>query len=243
MSAAGSGAGVVVALAAECRSLGCRPRRGAVVRMRGTALLARAGVGMARATRAAEQLVEMGASALVSWGCAAALAADAEPGDLCLPLEVIDPLGLRLTVDKTWQARVHAAIGAHCRVRTGPIVTQNRVAAGSAEKRALAHTHTGADALDMESAAIAAVARMHDLPFLVVRAIADRRAFTLPASILAAADDAGEIRLAVLAARLARHPGDLPPLLELARDFRAARRTLARVARVIGKDFLLAAPA
>ena len=103
------------------------------------------------------------------------------------------------------------------------------VLATAAEKAALRRA-TGADAVDLESAAAARAG----IPFAALRAICDPAARDLPHAALVALDARGRIgALHVLAAVLAR-PAELPALLRLAGDAARARRALLARVRLIG---------
>jgi len=234
-------AGLVVALARECRSLRCTPPVGAVTALGPRAMIFVAGMGTGNAARGAAELVAAGATGLLSWGCAGGLARDAASGDLCLPTAVVSTRGDLLAVDPAWRARVLEAIDSNLVVHAGTIVTRERPAASPDAKGALAAAHPDAVAVDMESAAVAAVAQAHALPFLALRAIVDTVDFGLPSSALAASDAGGADALVAVTGALARRPGEIADLLRLARSFRAAMRTLARVASLTGEDFLLPA--
>jgi adenosylhomocysteine nucleosidase len=123
-------------------------------------------------------------------------------------------------------------------VRTDSLLTVDRVATTAADKRSLAAAF-GAIALDMESAAVAAVAREHGVPFLAVRAIADPEDFALPAAVLKATDARGIVRRSVLLGHLLLHPSELSSLLRLASHFRAALGALRHAADALGPDMLL----
>ncbi len=74
---------------------------------------------------------------------------------------------------------------------------------------------------------MAAVAALHGLPFVVIRAICDPADRDLPPAALAALNSAGVIGLGRVIASLLRAPRQLPLLLGLARDAGAARQALA----------------
>jgi hopanoid-associated phosphorylase len=234
---------VVVALARECRSLGCAPSPGVVTTLRDRAIVVVAGIGGANAARGAAELVAAGASGLMSWGCAGALAPQAVAGDLCIPTAVVSAQGERLAVDVAWRARLLDALGPHLAARGGTLLSRERVAASPQDKQALAAAHPDAVGVDMESGAVAAVARAHALPFLAVRAVVDPLELALPSSALAAGDATGGRALMAVGRALGRRPDEIGDLLRLARAFRAAMRTLARVASLTDDDFLLTARA
>ena len=186
------------------------------------------GVGggtQAGATAAAEAQVRAGALGLISFGLAGGLAPELRAGAVVAPARVrvgaetfdVDPaLALALGgVDGTCVAG-HDAI----------VVTAEA-------KRAL-WLETGAVAVDLESGAVARVARAHGLPFAVLRVICDPAQRTLPPAALVALDSAGAIGLLRVLGSLLRHPGQFPALMQLANDAAAARRVLQVRARGIG---------
>jgi adenosylhomocysteine nucleosidase len=73
------------------------------------------------------------------------------------------------------------------------------------------------------------VAARHGLPFAVVRVICDPAGRALPPLALAALDGQGRIGAGRVLGSLLRHPGQVPALLELARDAWRARATLRRL--------------
>jgi len=88
---------------------------------------------------------------------------------------------------------------------------------------------SGAQAADMESGAVARCAAKSQVPFLVVRAIADTAAMTVPASVLAATDKSGETHLPVLLRHVLPRPMEIAALIKLGLHFSAAMRTLRTV--------------
>jgi len=101
------------------------------------------------------------------------------------------------------------------------------------DKRAL-HDATGATAVDTESHVAATVAAAHRLPFAAFRVIADPVDQPLPAAAAVALGRRGEVRLAAIAASLARRPGQLPLLMRSAISARTAFAALSRGRRLLG---------
>ena len=231
--------GIVVAMPAELRSL-CREAVGvgATLAIRDQAVIAVSGVGEQRAAQAAQTLVDAGVSGLVSWGCAAGLDAELPAGALCLPEAVVMADLQRWPTDADWRREVVAALGRRA-ICEGALAHASQVVASSAAKRELA-ARAGAVVADMESAAIARVARRHDLPLLVVRSVVDPLALTLPAIVTEHVDDSGRVPLAPLLRGLLRRPSDLLTLLQLASGFRASLASLRAVATCTGDNLLLA---
>lgn len=239
-----NGVGIVCALAREARHLGgaggCLteplPQAKAasrVVRMvsldDGT-LLAISGMGGAAARSAADTLIDAGVRALASWGMAGGLDPTLAPGTVCLPEEVTTPDGKPLRTTDYWRERLGCALSGREAVHRGRLLTVGSPVGSPADKAAL-HAQTGAVAVDMESAAVAEVARGRGLPFIAVRVIVDGAHDVLPRTIAAAADQSGEVHLWQLIGALARTPADLAPMIRLARRYRSASRSLAAVAR------------
>jgi adenosylhomocysteine nucleosidase len=220
--------GVVCALASEARHL--RPSDALRVAL--------SGMGGTAATQSARSLVEAGAQALVSWGMAGGLDPAFAPGTIFLPSEVASSDGAAvIATDQSWRECLGAGIAA----RQGPAqprpVLRGRLltsvkAVGTRTDKAALHRQTGAAAVDMESLAIAEVARSRRLPFLAIRVIVDSAADTLPQAVTAAADSEGHLQVWRLLGALARTPGELPALLRLGQRYRLANRSLAAVARV-----------
>jgi adenosylhomocysteine nucleosidase len=233
-------AGFVVALPEECRSLTARrSHAGDCFELGDRRLVCVAGMGSENAAHAAHRLVEAGARGLVSWGCAAALSPTLKPGDLCLPAEILDTRARRWAASGPWHARARRALQGSVDLSPGTLLTADRPAATSAEKSSLA-VQFQAIAVDLESAAVAAVAQERRVPFLAVRAIADPADMGLPRAVIRATDAAGTVRRSVLFAHVLLHPGEVGALLRLASQFRAALRTLTRTADRMGADALLA---
>ena len=89
--------------------------------------------------------------------------------------------------------RLSAALAVRHQVACGKLLTSSRALASAAAKAA-AFRETGAAAVDMESLAIAEVARSHELPFIAVRVIVDTAADIVPQAVIAASDSWGICR-------------------------------------------------
>ena len=214
--------GVVAALPAEARWL------------RASALEVRVGgVGAEHARRAARAFIADGATALISWGTAAALVPTLGVGTLILADRVVgDNESVPLVPDLAWTARVALALRDIVPVVRGTLACPVEVLRSAKEKRALAD-RCGAIAADMESAAIGAVAREAGAPWIVVRAISDAADTVVPASVVSAIDATGALRITRLLGALLQNPGDLAALPALARGMRLAGQTMMSVAPVL----------
>ena len=226
------GLGVLVGMTAEAA---CLAPLGAAAR------IAFSGAQAALARRRTEALVAEGAAGLVSFGIAGALVPDRRPGRLLLPPTVV---GLdrhdAWPVDRRWHRLLaERAMAAGLVLDAGvSLCGSDRPVTTAADKAALAAV-TGAAAVDMESHIVAAVARAHGLPFLVLRAIADPAERAIPAPALAGLGADGQTRPWAVAARLLAAPWTLPALIRLAADSAAALAALAEAIRRLGPQAFL----
>jgi adenosylhomocysteine nucleosidase len=223
--------GVVTALAAEARQLSSSiSRHASVVRLDDGTLVAVGGVGPDAATRTARRLLDAGATALVSWGLAGGLDPSLRAGTVFLPDRVLAIDGPALATSAYWVDGLQAGIAGNCQVARGTLLTSPR-AIGAVADKAAAWRSTGAGAVDMESHAVGRAALSRGLPFIAVRVIIDAAHDAVPASMLAALGDSGQLRIGRLLAALATAPADILALIRLGQRYRAATGALGAVAR------------
>jgi adenosylhomocysteine nucleosidase len=209
--------GVVAALGFEARSLGKRSEH---------TVVSVSGIGADNAARAARSLAAAGATALLSWGVAGALDPALRCGSVVLPLQVL-AAGGQFPADRPWHQRVAAALQGKLALDSRALFT-SEVAVVTAARKATLFQDTGAVAVDMESAAVAAVAVEMALPFLALRVILDTAQDSLPGSVVrsfqppaGAASSSGPRIWPLLCS-----PGDWGGLLRLAAQYRVAGRAL-----------------
>ncbi|BCX89161.1 adenosylhomocysteine nucleosidase [Methylomarinovum tepidoasis] len=224
--------GIIVALPIEARTLTRSPvPLGRAIDLATGARLIVTGMGHERALEGATQLHRAGATALLNWGCAAALRPDVEAGRLLLPAEFVLPHGERTGADPAWHRRLACTLS-DLAPDTGPLAGTATALVTGAAKHTLADRSRAA-AADMESAFLAAWAAKQNLPFAAVRAVADTADTAIPAAATAATDACGRIDLRRLLAALLGQPGQIPTLLRLGRQFGAARRRLQQAAATL----------
>ncbi|CAB3678669.1 phosphorylase [Trinickia soli] len=192
-----------------------------------------------RLEHALRQALARGASGVMSFGTAGGLAPGLSPGTLIVADAIEGPSG-RASTDRAWAERIASALRAALPATpiergvlaavAAPVITRE-------QKEAL-HRTTGALAVDMESHIAAAHAGALGLPFAVCRAIVDPAWRTLPPAATAGLRDDGTTALAPILRELAGAPAQLPELIRLAFDARAARSSL-----VAGRAALLRAGA
>ena len=225
--------GVVTGMIAESRCLDAALHR---IPPDNHPLIYCAGADRRRARDGARALIDQGAHALMSFGLAGGLAPGGAPGDLVSATEIRDAEGGRWPTSATWRHSLAAALYPDAEA---PLLSSPNPVTSIAMKARL-YRDSGAAAVDMESAAVAAVAAEASVPFIALRVIVDPAGRTIPPSALSGLGPNGEQRpLAVLAALLGR-PGDLPGLLRLAGDTARGMRRLRRVAAL--GDALFAGP-
>ena len=223
--------GIVVALPEELTTLTSKKMaKGRSLFMDDKLLVAYSGAGSVNAQAAAELLVAEGATRLISWGCAAALSESLRPGDLILPDKLIDAGNTEIAVNADWHSHTNNSLVTFVDVHTGCLAESKSIVSSSKNKKQL-QSITGAVALDMESIAIARVAKQHTIAFLAIRAIADPVNMELPQAINYSLNAQGDVVLGKLLLFLFLHPAELPGLIKLGLHFNAAKKTLKLVAR------------
>lgn len=191
--------------------------------------IVRSGIGPRKAEAAGRAMVATAPlSAIISTGFACALN-DAQVGELLIGTEVMgDPLpGDHRPISCAGQLvtrAVQASKEAGVQAIAGRFVSLSRVLCRGHEKRALAAAN-GAIALDMESAALALVARETEVPFAIIRAVSDKRDEDLPLDFNLFLRPTGWI---AGAAACLSHPSSFAGLCRLRRQSRIAAAHLTR---------------
>ncbi|MGZ5006275.1 MAG: phosphorylase family protein [Methylobacter sp.] len=235
--------GIVVALPEELSTLSSKKiAKGCCAFVSDSIVIAYSGAGPDNARAASELLIKQGATRLISWGCAAALSETLKPGDLVLADTLIDADGVQIDIDHDWFNFAKNRLSTHLKIHTGSLVESLTIVAAAKDKKHL-HSQTGAIVLDMESIAVAKIARQNELPFIAIRTIADPVSMDLPKAITHALNDQGDIVLARLLLFIALHPAEVPGLIKLGLHFNAAKNTLKSVAKQLDQLTAPASPA
>jgi adenosylhomocysteine nucleosidase len=196
----------------------------------GARVLAISGTGDALVLeRALKAAVAKQASAIISFGVAGGLAPGLAAGSKLVARAIITEDGARYYSDPAWSRRLADALGG---ATIGDIAGVDAPVAGCAEKRAL-HSKTGAHAADTESHVAARVAAAYGLPFAAFRVVADPADRLLPHAALVAVKPDGSVALGAIAGSILRDPRQVPQLLRIALDARAAFAALFRGRKVI----------
>ena len=198
--------GIIVGMAAEARLL----------RRLGCAIGIGGGTPVG-ALRMARQLIDDGATILMSFGLAGGLDPSLRAGDLIVPSAVLSH-GQEYICDPGLTASLNG--------RSVQVLWAAEAPVASATEKQRLWRDEGAAAVDLESGAVAEAAAAAGLPFAVLRAICDPATRDLPRAAVVALDNSGRISQMKMAETLIRHPQDLFGLAALARDALRARRAL-----------------
>jgi adenosylhomocysteine nucleosidase len=198
-------------------------------------ILVETGIGASRARAAA--LAAPAAKAWLAMGCAGALVPWLRRGQGIVANEVVvlDAAGgvaERMGAAGTPLAEMAARHGV--RVLEGAIAVSPAVLA-TAEAKAAVAAASGALMVDMESGAIAQVARERGIPFHALRAVLDGAEESLPFGPDVVDERTGSLRMGPVIRALAP-PARWPAAVRLVRGQRAATRTLRAMARVLADD-------
>lgn len=225
--------GIVVALAAEAGTLTSHTTKpGQVTVLTDGAALCLSGMGPVAARHAAELLIEAGATALAVFGVAGALSTHLRNGALFCPECVLDEKGHTYYADLEWRIRLQQRLATSLPA-DGALLSVASPLLTAADK-ADAHQRYEALAVDMESAAVAAIAERHGLPFLVLRAIVDECDDAIPEALNGSVDAWGRPRPLKLMAAFCRHPSLLGELPRLYSRMQRATQALRAVAAATG---------
>ena len=191
-----------------------------------------AGVGPRRAAEGARAFVARGVQALMSFGVAGGLSPDARAGTMVLATSVVVD-DEHYSASSEWSAAIRKVVSEIQPIIEAPLAGADRMIPSPEAKKDL-HRETGAVACDMESHAVARVAREADIPFIVIRTISDPVDRHVPKWVLKSLTPEGDVRVAKLLANISIRPWAVPNLVGLSRDSGKAFDGLRRVAGLLG---------
>jgi nucleoside phosphorylase len=235
-SAAIRNTGIIVALASEARAFTSHAAKpDGIAALPDGAALYLSGMGPKAARRAAETLATAGASALAVFGVAGALNDTLRNGMLFCPERVLDDEGHAYMTDAAWRANLQRRLAGIATPlhTTGVLLSVASPLLTAVAKRA-AHQHCEALAVDMESAAVAAVAQKRGLPFAVLRAIVDEADDAIPPALNGSVDAWGRPRPLRLMAAFCRQPSLASELPRLYSRMQRATHALRSAAEAAG---------
>lgn len=187
------------------------------------------GGGHERAEAAARRMAADGAKLLMSVGLAGGLDAALRCGDVILATAVIAPNRRVFITDAGWCDRLIGPLQAKGQVFEAAVAGSESAVASAADKAELIR-ETGALAVDMESHGVARAAAELNIPFVILRVVADPAGRAVPSAAIAGMGASGATRPLAVLARLLIKPWEIPAVAQLARDSRTGHEALGRVA-------------
>jgi adenosylhomocysteine nucleosidase len=183
------------------------------------------GPGRPAAARGAELLL---AGHRPGWVLSIGFAGALDPAlprySIVMPNEVIDSDAGRYTIDV---AVPQPDAGDRPRVATGRLLTVDRLIATAAEKAELRRRH-GADLVDMETSAVAAVCSTRRVRFLSIRVISDEAGIDLPPEVMSLVGHTGSYRVGAALRALWKRPSRIKDLWALYEQAQEAADRLAK---------------
>ena len=166
---------------------------------------------------------------LVSTGFCGALNPAFGPCDIFVASELVTPSHDRQGVVGIPLAHARGLVTSgsvtRCSIRTGKLLSTDRVVSTASEKADLCQT--GADVVEMEAAAVAEKAAEWNIPFYCVRVVTDTAAENFPLDFNRMRDANGRFsRMKILAAALRRPGSVVPGLLKLNKRCQDASQAL-----------------
>lgn len=169
---------------------------------------------------------------ILSFGIAGGLDPDLRTGTQLVASSVVAENGT-IATDEDWS---RSLLKSHPRAIHAPILSVEEAVVDPASKDRH-FQRTGAVAVDMESHIAATVAKKHNLPFAVLRVVADPASRRVPQSAVKGLRPDGRTDTMAVLRALLRRPADITGMFHIARDAWAARLTLSRSPHQLGHGF------
>ncbi|HVM98685.1 MAG TPA: hypothetical protein VMT68_00610 [Caulobacteraceae bacterium] len=170
-----------------------------------------------------------GVAGVVSFGLCGALDPALEVGDLVIGEAVADDAE-RFAADPAWAARIGVLLPA---AKVGVFARAEKPVA-TVEEKAELRARTGADAVDLESYAVARLAGFFGVPFAVVRAVSDDAARALPHAAQVGLGADGRPAIGPVMASLRANPWQLGALIRTALEAEDGFHALERARQALG---------
>lgn len=196
-------------------------------------LLFVSGIGVNNATNAVEQLAPK-VSHLISWGTAAGLSRDLEPGGLLLPDLVLDKNGTEYITDSIFKNQILKLLPNNLSYEFGLLCESTNILKDAKEKKAFGKKFN-AMGCDMESATIAKLAKQRGIPFNAIRVISDDYKTSIPKSVFSSINEDGDFNIRKFFLQLIRRPKDIIQIIHLGKNFRQAKKTMLELKKALLK--------
>jgi adenosylhomocysteine nucleosidase len=228
----GQTTGIVVAMPREMKTLGHWKVSGdGCVRHSEQVIICLSGIGKGKSVQAAEKLVNKGANCLLSWGTAAALSPDIAPGSIVIPEKIITENEGIIYTNKQLRNAFIDQLPYHDHIQNASLCETSKLL-WSKEQKSTLFKSTSAEIADMESGAVALVAKKHHIPFIAIRSVSDSSEMTIPDSVHANLEG-GTAHISRIVIQAIFTPKDWLPMLKLSYNFSKAQKALRRMAKVL----------
>jgi len=187
------------------------------------------GIGGEKAYKKAKYLISKGASFIISFGVATALAPYVKVGDVIIPKVIISHERTKLYVDLQWHTNImKRLIDSPYLISYKSLLEVRSVIMDTKQKKML-YMETGCIAADMESAAILKAAIEANIPFICIRAISDSYNMKIPEWVIESIQDSGRLSYSSFIKGLFSHPLDIIDIIKLSIGFNKVKRSLNHV--------------
>lgn len=188
------------------------------------------GIGIERATEAAELLCAEKPDLILSIGVSGGLAVGLEAGSLVAATSIhSDIAGLNSWFESDDDAQMRSELIPSCGdIQCGKLITAEEPVL-TPEDKLFMHERTGALAVDMESIAVAQTAKKAGIPFGCIRAISDDSKRGIPLESLAGVDETGKTQLGPILKAIMKRPSLIFELIPMGRDYSKALKALGKV--------------
>jgi adenosylhomocysteine nucleosidase len=194
------------------------------------------GAVTANAYTHAKDLISDGCNGLISFGMAGGLSPDLKPGDIVISSGVISSDGT-WDVNRPWaDALADLLIPELKTVSRGLVFGSDNAITTPTEKVQLS-LDTEAGIVDMESHAVARAADEAGVKFIVIRVVADTYDRAIPGWVTQGIREDGSVNTPAMALGTLLHPWHIPALGRLAGDSKKAKKSLRRIALLVGPLF------
>jgi len=181
-----------------------------------------------KARELARELIEKGATKLMSFGIAGSLDSSVHLGDIFVGTRIASQTG-RWECDERWGQELAGKIP---QAKRGGVYGSELLVASVSEKEELFQA-TGCAIVDMESQCAAEVAAASKVPLMVVRAVCDDSVMNVPPFVMAAISEDGSIDVSRGLRHLALHPMQAGDLFKVMRGTSKALRALSAIKDLI----------
>lgn len=179
-----------------------------------------------------QEAIKRGGAAIISYGIAGGLHPRLKSGDIIIGDSVVDN-NITFETDLKWRNHLKKII---TRSTIGKVIGVDRPVTSSMEKNQL-NAQYGGIIVDMESHIAARIAKVHGLPFVILRVIADHAKREVPEAARQALKQNGTISYRPIINSIKEDPKQMTTMYHLSVDFFRSLRSLFRCNWLLGKGF------